>query len=90
MSFNLLLQIDGVNTFRKESGAHVFFKRLFIASAELFLVFYSPHYLRAVTQSMIKHEISSFELIAEGTKQTVTHTISEKNYWDKAAQIEYE
>ena len=86
MAFNLL-KIVGVKTLRKESRAHVFFKRLFVASDELFLVFYSPHCLPAMTQSMIK---MSSQIIAEGTKQTVTHTVSEKNYWDKSAQTECE
>ena len=61
MSINLLLQRVGVNTFRKEGGAHVFFKRLFVAASDaLSLIFYSPHYLPAMTQSVIKHELSDY------------------------------
>lgn len=39
----------------------------------------------AVTQSMTEYEISSSQIIAESRKRIVTHSASEKNYWDKAA-----
>ena len=89
MTSDPLYHINGMDMFRKDTGAHIFFKRLFVSSDEPFLLFLSLYFPSTVTHSMIDCDISSSQIIAEARKQTVTNSISEKNDCNKAVQIDY-